>query len=191
MKSIKWIVGVFGVLAVILGGVYIYTFHLNNIEKAQVKKYRSKRTVSNPISKVECKKDMKLVEDSSIKDAKITLENITDDYFTYDSQATYDKRQAKMSESLSLSDEQNSTLFSDGRDSAGDSRIDNLGLESKYSASDIYVINNQDGSIELLSVATIKAGDQDMGLNKSNVLMTAKYDKNLGKVVDLRINQTA
>lgn len=189
MKSIKWIVYVFGMLAVILGGVFIYTFHLNNVEKVQVKKYRSKSIENKPTSKVESQKDMKLVEDGSIKDAKITLENIEDDYFTYDSQETYDKRQDKMSNLLSLSDEQNSSLFSDGRDVAGDSRIDNLGLESKYSDSDIYVLNNQDGSVELVSVSNIKAGDKDMGLNKTNVLVTAKYDKNMGKVIDLRINQ--
>ena len=109
-------------------------------------------------------------------------------YYTFSSQADYDKRFGKVSDDVALTDEQKQILFSDGRDDTGGSEIDNLGLQSEYETAVGYTSDKQDDLIETLATVVVKVSSDTTKTGKQAVLIHGWYDTNLNKFVSIKIN---
>ncbi|TOZ02807.1 hypothetical protein [Leuconostoc pseudomesenteroides] len=120
--------------------------------------------------------------------AKSTLIDFAKKYYTFSSQADYDKRFGKLSDDVALADEQKQTLFSDGRDVTGGSKIDNLGLQSEYETAVGYTSDKQDNLIETLATVVIKVSSDTTKTIRQAVLIHGWYDTNLDKFVSITIN---
>lgn len=120
--------------------------------------------------------------------AKSTLIDFGKNYYTFSSQADYDKRFGKVSDDLALADEQKQSLFSDGRDDTGGSKIDNLGLQSEYDTAVGYTSDKQESMIETLATVVIKVSSDTTKTIRQAVLIHGWYDTNLDKFVSIKIN---
>lgn len=120
--------------------------------------------------------------------AKSTLIDFGKNYYTFSSQADYDKRFGKVSDGLALADEQKQSLFSDGRDDTGGSKIDNLGLQSEYDTAVGYTSDKQESMIETLATVVIKVSSDTTKTIRQAVLIHGWYDTNLDKFVSIKIN---
>ncbi|MEN2370543.1 hypothetical protein [Leuconostoc lactis] len=120
--------------------------------------------------------------------AKSTLIDFGKNYYTFSSQADYDKRFGKVSDDLALADEQKQSLFSDGRDDTCGSKIDNLGLQSEYDTAVGYTSDKQESMIETLATVVIKVSSDTTKTIRQAVLIHGWYDTNLDKFVSIKIN---
>ena len=120
--------------------------------------------------------------------AKSTLIDFGKNYYTFSSQADYDKRFGKVSDDLALADEQKQSLFSDGRDDTGGSKIDKLGLQSEYDTAVGYTSDKQESMIETLATVVIKVSSDTTKTIRQAVLIHGWYDTNLDKFVSIKIN---
>lgn len=120
--------------------------------------------------------------------AKSTLIDFAKNYYTFSSQADYDKRFGKVSDDVALTDEQKQILFSDGRDDTGGSKIDNLGLQSEYETAVGYTSDKKDDLIETLATVVVKVSSDTTKTGKQAVLIHGWYDTNLNKFVSIKIN---
>ncbi|WP_223317344.1 hypothetical protein [Leuconostoc mesenteroides] len=120
--------------------------------------------------------------------AKATLIDFAKNYYTFSSQVDYDSREDKVSDDVALADEQKQILFSDGRDDTGGSKIDNLGLQSKYETAVGYTSDKQDNLIETLATVVIKVSSDTTKTIRQAVLIHGWYDTNIDKFVSIKIN---
>lgn len=121
--------------------------------------------------------------------AKSRLLEFAKAYYTFSSQSDYDKRFSKVSDILSLSTDQQNSLFDSGLDATGGSRIDNLGLTSQYQTATGYtsVLDNQ--TIESLATVVVKtSGTAQKAINQT-VLIHGWFDIKSQKLTSIKINQ--
>lgn len=120
--------------------------------------------------------------------AKSTLIDFAKNYYTFSSQADYDKRFTKVSDDVALVDEQKQILFSNGLDDTGGSKIDNLGLQSEYDTAVGYTSDKQESMNETLATVVVKVSSDTTKSIRQAVLIHGWYDTKINKFVSIKIN---
>ena len=121
--------------------------------------------------------------------AKSRLLEFAKAYYTFSSQSDYDKRFNKVSDILSLSNDQQDSLFDNGLDATGGSRIDNLGLTSQYQTATGYTSDLDNQTIESLATVVVKtSGTAQKAINQT-VLIHGWFDIKSQKLTSIKINQ--
>ncbi|MCT4405368.1 hypothetical protein EFT43_10740 [Leuconostoc falkenbergense] len=121
--------------------------------------------------------------------AKSRLLEFAKAYYTFSSQSDYDKRFNKVSGILSLSNDQQDSLFDNGLDATGGSRIDNLGLTSQYETATGYTSDLDNQTIECLATVVVKtSGTAQKAINQT-VLLHGWFDIKTQKLTSVKINQ--
>ncbi|WP_273707311.1 hypothetical protein [Leuconostoc mesenteroides] len=121
--------------------------------------------------------------------AKSRLLEFAKAYYTFSSQSDYDKRFNKVSGILSLSNDQQNSLFDSGLDATGGSRIDNLGLTSQYQTATGYTSDLDNQTIESLATVVVKtSGTAQKAINQT-VLLHGWFDIKTQKLTSVKINQ--
>ncbi len=121
--------------------------------------------------------------------AKSRLLEFAKAYYTFSSQSDYDKRFNKLSNILSLSTDQQNSLFDSGLDATGGSRIDNLGLTSQYQTATGYTSDLDNQTIESLATVVVKtSGTAQKAINQT-VLIHGWFDIKSQKLTSIKINQ--
>lgn len=121
--------------------------------------------------------------------AKSRLLEFAKAYYTFSSQSDYDKRFNKVSGILSLSNDQQNSLFDSGLDATGGSRIDNLGLTSQYQTATGYTSDLDNQTIECLATVVVKtSGTAQKAINQT-VLLHGWFDIKTQKLTSVKINQ--
>ena len=121
--------------------------------------------------------------------AKSRLLEFAKAYYTFSNQSDYDKRFNKVSDILSLSNDQQDSLFDSGLDATGGSRIDNLGLTSQYQTATGYTSDLNNQTIECLATVVVKtSGTAQKAINQT-VLLHGWFDIKTQKLTSIKINQ--
>ncbi|MBS0958869.1 hypothetical protein [Leuconostoc pseudomesenteroides] len=121
--------------------------------------------------------------------AKSRLLEFAKAYYTFSSQSDYDKRFNKVSGILSLSNDQQNSLFDSGLDATGGSRIDNLGLTSQYQTATGYTSDLDNQTIESLATVVVKTSGTAQKSISQTVLLHAWFDIKSQKLTSIKINQ--
>lgn len=121
--------------------------------------------------------------------AKSRLLEFAKAYYTFSNQSDYDKRFNKVSDILSLSNDQQDSLFDSGLDATGGSLIDNLGLTSQYQTATGYTSDLNNQTIECLATVVVKtSGTAQKAINQT-VLLHGWFDIKTQKLTSIKINQ--
>ncbi|MCX2667222.1 hypothetical protein [Leuconostoc mesenteroides] len=121
--------------------------------------------------------------------AKSRLLEFAKAYYTFSSQSDYDKRFNKVSGILSLSNDQQNSLFDSGLDATGGSRIDNLGLTSQYQTATCYTSGLDNQTIESLATVIVKTSGTGQKAINQIVLLHGWFDIKTQKLTSIKINQ--
>ena len=121
--------------------------------------------------------------------AKSRLLEFAKAYYTFSSQSDYDKRFNKVSGILSLSNDQQNSLFDSGLDATGGSRIDNLGLTSEYQTATGYTSDIDDQTIESLATVIVETSGTGQKAINQTVLLHGWFDIKTQKLTSIKINQ--
>jgi hypothetical protein len=121
--------------------------------------------------------------------AKSRLLEFAKAYYTFSSQSDYDKRFSKVSDILSLSTDQQNSLFDSGLDDTGGSRIDNLGLTSQYQTATGYTSDLDNRTIESLATVIVKTSGTGQKSISQAVLIHGWFDIRSQKLTSIKINQ--
>lgn len=121
--------------------------------------------------------------------AKSRLLEFAKAYYTFSSQSDYDKRFNKVSGTLSLSNDQQNSLFDSGLDTTGGSRIDNLGLTSQYQTATGYTRGLDNQTIESLATVVVKTSGTGQKAINQTVLIHGWFDIKTQKLTSVKINQ--
>lgn len=108
--------------------------------------------------------------------------------YTFSSQAEYLQRFDKASNILALPDDQKNQLFDNGLDNTGGSRIDNLGLQSRYVTATGYTSDVKDNMIEVLATVVVKTSGSNQQSVNQVIVLHAYYDLKQQKLVSIKIN---
>ncbi len=122
--------------------------------------------------------------------AKSKLLEFAKAYYTFSSQSDYDKRFSKVSDILSLSNDQKNQLFDSGLDATGGSRIDNLGLTSQYQTATGYISDLDNKTIESLATVVVKTSSTGQKAINQTVLLHGWFDIKTQKFTSIKINNT-
>ncbi|MFZ2381636.1 hypothetical protein [Leuconostoc falkenbergense] len=121
--------------------------------------------------------------------AKSKLLEFAKAYYTFSSQSDYDKRFSKLSNILSLSTDQQNSLFDSGLDATGGSRIDNLVLTSLYQTATGYTSDLDNQTIESLATVVVKTSGTGQKASNQTVLLHGWFDIKTQKLTSIKINQ--
>ena len=120
--------------------------------------------------------------------AKRRLLEFAKAYYTFSNQSDYNKRFSKVSDILSLSNDQTDQLFDSGLDATGGSRIDNLGLTSQYQTATGYTSELDSQTIESLATVVVKTSGNGQKAINQTVLLHGWFDIQTQKLTSLTIN---
>lgn len=120
--------------------------------------------------------------------AKKQLWTFAKAFYTFSSQAEYLQRFDKVSNILALPDDQKNQLFDNGLDNTGGSRIDNLGLQSRYVTATGYTSDVKDNMIEVLVTVVVKTSGSNQQSVNQVIVLHAYYDLKQQKLVSIKIN---
>ncbi|MGX7040514.1 hypothetical protein ACWN9M_01860 [Leuconostoc lactis] len=186
MKN-KVLLSIMGLLLVSLG----ITMSITNHKRSQIADVRKEvsqvaKTQKHVTTQID---NLQTTYNANDDKAKSRLLEFAKAYYTFSSQSDYDKRFNKVSDILSLSNDQQDSLFDNGLDATGGSRIDNLGLTSEYQTATGYTrdLNNQ--TIECLATVVVKtSGTAQKAINQT-VLLHGWFDIKTQKLTSIKINQ--
>lgn len=120
--------------------------------------------------------------------AKKQLLTFAKSYYTFSSQAEYLQRFDKVRNILALPDDQKNQLFDNGLDNTGGSRIDNLGLQSRYVTATGYTSDVTDNMIEVLATVVVKTSGSNQQSVNQVIVLHAFYDLKQQKLVSIKSN---
>lgn len=121
--------------------------------------------------------------------AKRKLLEFAKSYYTFSSQSDYDKRFSKVSGIVSLSKDQQNSLFDSGLDATGGSRIANLGLTSEYQTATGYTSDLDNQTIESLATVIVQTSGTGQKAINQTVLLHGWFDIKTQKLTSIKINQ--
>lgn len=186
MKN-KIIFCIFGLLLLVFSILWSVTNtkreQISQIRKETSKVLRSKQTVEQDAS------DLENVYNVDDVKAKTQLIDFAKFYYTFNSQVDYNQRFEQVSDILQLSDEQKNQLFDNGLDDSGNSKIENLGLKSRYVTATAYTSETNDNLIPILATVEIETTGSVQSSVKQTIVLHAWFDKNIQKLVSIKINQ--
>lgn len=121
--------------------------------------------------------------------AKSKLLEFAKAYYTFSSQSDYDRRFSKVSGIVSLSKDQQNSLFDSGLDATGGSRIDNLGLTSGYQTATGYTSDLDNQTIESLATVIVETSGTGQKSINQTILLHGWFDIKTQKLTSIKINQ--
>lgn len=186
MKN-KVLLSIMGLLLVSLG----ITMSITNHKRSQIADVRKEVSQVNKQQKQVMTQvdNLQATYNASDEQAKNDLLAFAKAYYTFSSQSDYDKRFNKVSDILSLSNDQQDSLFDNGLDATGGSRIDNLGLTSQYQTATGYTSDLDNQTIECLATVVVKtSGTAQKAINQT-VLLHGWFDIKTQKLTSVKINQ--
>ncbi|MCP1275651.1 VirB8/TrbF family protein [Leuconostoc citreum] len=110
-------------------------------------------------------------------------------YYTFSNQADYNQRFSQVSDILSLSDDQKNQLFDSGLDETGGSRIDNLGLTSRYQTATSYTSDLDNQTIEVLATVIVETSGTGQKSTNQTVLLHGWFYIQTQQFTSIKINQ--
>ena len=119
----------------------------------------------------------------------MTIHHLAKAYYTFSSQSDYDKRFSKVSDILSLSNDQKNQLFDSGLDATGGSRIDNLGLTSEYQTATGFTSDLDNQTIESLATVIVETSGTGQKVINQTVLLHGWFDIKTQELTSIKINQ--
>ncbi|WP_061514872.1 hypothetical protein [Leuconostoc mesenteroides] len=184
MKN-KVLLSIMGLLLVSLGITMSITNHKRS-QIAEVRKEVSQVAKTQVTTQID---NLQTTYNANDDKAKSRLLEFAKAYYTFSSQSDYDKRFNKVSDILSLSNDQQDSLFDNGLDATGGSRIDNLGLTSQYQTATGYTSDLDNQTIECLATVVVKtSGTAQKAINQT-VLLHGWFDIKTQKLTSVKINQ--
>ncbi|WP_188353713.1 hypothetical protein [Leuconostoc pseudomesenteroides] len=186
MKN-KVLLSIMGLLLVGLGITMSITNH-KRLQIADVRKEVSQvaKTQKHVTTQID---NLKTTYNANDAKAKSKLLEFAKAYYTFSSQSDYDRRFSKVSGIVSLSKDQQNSLFDSGLDATGGSRIDNLGLTSQYQTATGYTSDLDNQTIECLATVVVKtSGTAQKAINQT-VLLHGWFDIKTQKLTSININQ--
>lgn len=186
MKN-KVLLSIIGLLLIGLG----IMMSIANGKRAQIKQVRKEVSQVNKQQKQVTTQidNSQTTYNANDQMAKSELLEFAKAYYTFSSQADYDKRFSKASSILALSKNQKNNLFDSGLDATGGSRIDNLGLTSQYKTATSYTSDLDNQTIEALATVVVKtSGTAQKAINQT-ILLHGWFDTQTQKLTSIKINQ--
>ena len=186
MKN-KVLLSIMGLLLVSLG----ITMSITNHKRSQIADVRKEvsqvaKTQKHVTTQID---NLQTTYNANDDKSKSRLLEFAKAYYTFSSQSDYDKRFNKVSDILSLSNDQPDSLFDNGLDATGGSRIDNLGLTSEYQTATGYTSDLNNQTIECLATVVVKtSGTAQKAINQT-VLLHGWFDIKTQKLTSIKINQ--
>ncbi|MCT3078381.1 hypothetical protein [Leuconostoc citreum] len=186
MKN-KVLLSIMGLLLVSLG----ITMSITNHKRSQIADVRKEvsqvaKTQKHVTTQID---NLQTTYNANDATAKRKLLEFAKSYYTFSSQSDYDKRFSKVSGIVSLSKDQQNSLFDSGLDATGGSRIDNLGLTSDYQTATGYTSDLDNQTIECLATVVVKtSGTAQKAINQT-VLIHGWFDIKSQKLTSIKINQ--
>lgn len=161
-------------LFVVLGLAFLLagTVNKNNTASAKLATANSEYKKLGQTSSKDLMSAPDISESSDVNKAKDKVRQFASTYFTYKDANSYLKRQANLSGITKLSDDDTNTLFNSDNQRAQIDRINNLNLRSEYKnvlSSSVIVANSN--NIELVSVVSVSAGGEDLGMKSQKVIL--------------------
>jgi len=184
MKN-KVLLSIMGLLLVSLGITMSITNHKRS-QIAEVRKEVSQVAKTQVTTQID---NLQTTYNANDDKAKSRLLEFAKAYYTFSSQSDYDKRFNKVSDILSLSNDQQDSLFDNGLDATGGSRIDNLGLTSQYQTATGYTSDLDNQTIECLATVVVKtSGTAQKAINQT-VLIHGWFDIKSQKLTSIKMSQ--
>lgn len=186
MKN-KVLLSIMGLLLVSLG----ITMSITNHKRSQIAEVRKEvsqvaKTQKHVTTQID---NLQTTYNANDAIAKRKLLEFAKAYYTFSSQSDYDRRFSKVSGIVSLSKDQQNSLFDSGLDATGGSRIDNLGLTSDYQTATSYTSDLDNQTIESLATVVVKtSGTAQKAINQT-VLIHGWFDIKSQKLTSIKINQ--
>ena len=167
------------------------TMSITNCKRAQIQQVRKEVSqVNKQQRQVTTQIDnLQTTYNASDEQAKNDLLAFAKAYYTFSSQADYDKRFSKVSSILALSKDQQNNLFDSGLDATGGSRIDNLGLTSQYQTATSYTSDLDNQTIEALATVVVKTSGTGQKAINQTILLQGWFDTQTQKLTSIKINQ--
>ena len=186
MKN-KVLLSIMGLLLVGLG----ITMSITNHKRSQIAEVRKEvsqvaKTQKHVTTQID---NLQTTYNANDAKAKSRLLEFAKAYYTFSSQSDYDKWFNKVSGILSLSNDQQNSLFDSGLDATGGSRIDNLGLTSQYQTATGYTSDLDNQTIESLATVIVKTSGTAQKASNQTVLLHGWFDINTQKLTSIIINQ--
>ncbi|MBZ1521674.1 hypothetical protein [Leuconostoc mesenteroides] len=186
MKN-KALLSIMGLLLVGLG----ITMSITNHKRSQIADVRKEvsqvaKTQKHVTTQID---NLQTTYNANDAKAKSKLLEFAKAYYTFSSQSDYDKRFNKVSGILSLSNDQQNSLFDSGLDATGGSRIDNLGLTSQYQTATGYTSGLDNQTIESLATVIVKTSGTGQKAINQTVLIHGWFDIKTQKLTSIKINQ--
>ncbi|MFP1611061.1 hypothetical protein ACLCDT_09845 [Leuconostoc suionicum] len=186
MKN-KVLLSIMGLLLVSLG----ITMSITNHKRSQIAEVRKEvsqvaKTQKHVTTQID---NLQTTYNANDATAKRKLLEFAKAYYTFSSQSDYDKRFSKVSGIVSLSKDQQNSLFDSGLDATGGSRIDNLGLISEYQTATGYTSDLDNQTIESLATVIVETSGTGQKAINQTVLLHGWFDIKTQKLTSVKINQ--
>ncbi|WP_337089614.1 hypothetical protein [Leuconostoc pseudomesenteroides] len=186
MKN-KVLLSIMGLLLVSLG----ITMSITNHKRSQIAEVRKEvsqvaKTQKHVTTQID---NLQTTYNANDATAKRKLLEFAKSYYTFSSQSDYDKRFSKVSGIVSLSKDQQNSLFDSGLDATGGSRIDNLGLTSEYQTATGYTSDLDNQTIESLATVIVETSGTGQKVINQTVLLHGWFDIKTQKLTSIKINQ--
>lgn len=186
MKN-KVLLSIMGLLLVSLG----ITMSITNHKRSQIAEVRKEvsqvaKTQKHVTTQID---NLQTTYNANDATAKRKLLEFAKSYYTFSSQSDYDKRFSKVSGIVSLSKDQQNSLFDSGLDATGGSRIDNLGLTSEYQTATGYTSDLDNQTIESLATVIVQTSGTGQKAINQTVLIHGWFDIKTQKLTSIKVNQ--
>lgn len=185
MKNKVWL-SILGLLLIGLAFVLFMTGtkreQINDTRKETAKMMNAQTQMTQETTRIE---SIYNVDDVTAKTQLLTFAKA---YYTFRSQAEYLKRFDEVSSILALPDDQKNQLFDNGLDNTSSSRIDNLGLQSRYDTATGYTSDIRNNMIETLATVVVQTSGSHQQAVKQVLVLHAFYDLKQQKLVSIKIN---
>lgn len=187
MKN-KILLSIMGLLLVSIG----ITMSITNHKRSHIRQVRKEvsqvtKTQKHVTTQID---NLQTTYNANDVTAKRKLLEFAKAYYTFSSQSDYDKRFSKVSGIVSLSKDQQNSLFDSGLDATSGSRIDNLGLTSQYQTATGYTSDLDNQTIEVLATVIIQTSGTGQKAINQTVLLHGWFDTKTQKLVSIKINTT-
>ncbi|MCT3076821.1 hypothetical protein [Leuconostoc citreum] len=185
MKN-KVLLSIIGLFLVSLG----ITMSITNHKRSQIAEVRKEVSQVKKLQKhVTTQIDnLQTTYNANDATAKRKLLEFAKAYYTFSSQADYDKRFNQVSDILSLPSEQKNKLFDSGLDATGGSRIDNLDLTSEYQTAAGYTSDLDNQTIESLATVVVETSGTGQKAINQTILLHGWFDIKTQKLTSIKIN---
>ena len=186
MKN-RVLLSIMGLLLVSLG----ITMSITNHKRSQIADVRKEvsqvaKTQKHVTTQID---NLQTTYNANDATAKSKLLEFARAYYTFSSQSDYDRRFSKVAGILSLSKDQQNSLFDSGLDDTGGSRIDNLGLTSQYQTATGYTSDLDNQTIESLATVIVETSGTGQKAINQTVLLHGWFDIKTQKLTSIKINQ--